>query len=1265
MANTVNDVMNVISNPDYGIKNIAGTTQEILAILQGTNNSQNNIHVIVDDVKHLLQQLVVVSTEKKLIEIGNNSSNINNKHIENILDETKGIRTSINNLAEIMKKQGGNNMPAVAKLSNKASEKVAEAMIKNIDIQNKNGGLSSLVDAFNKLKNISLKDIIIGKQKVKLISKVFKNAQKDLKIKDKDLDAVIKLINTAPEMMKALKKVGWRVNLIIMNKTIKKLSNILIGDESLLSLSKTLQKNKKVFDNAIKLSKGIKELASSLNKAMMELVLSSMWSKFANNAITSLEKVIDNLIPLSKKLIKNTKDIDKGAKAAKNITVLVGNLLTTSIFLTIAVVTAVPAILGATLLSVMVDIIIPIAKKLSKNNKKMTKAVGSAFILLTFTGLMAITTFILNEIASTGLDALLGAGIMLGVVLINVLAFKLLKNNLKPILIGAISMAIMSGSLILFGIALQKITDATKDVSWKQVGIIATMTVLLGGVVAILGIPAVVPFILLGALSMGIMGACLIPFGIALQKISDSTKDVSWKQVGTIALSIVLLGGATAVAGLLSILIIPGSIAIAAMGIGLILLSVGLKVLSENTKDLSLIGVGISALSIILLGAATAAVGLFSIFIIPGAIALGIMSISLMMFSKTLKEISKTGDEISFANITAFCGAMAEVGLALTLGGASLPGVALGAKTVKTMTNALNPFINILKTINGFKEPPTNIINKLLKGLSTTKDFFTENWLEIKVVENAERYQDLMKPFFNSAMQLSMLKAFGDIPINTIFSALASMLVISNHYTKYPIDDDTIDQAEEYLDMLKPFGNAMNHLAKLKKMGDVPLDLVSNTLSAMNTIANHYTLYPIDDDTIDQAEEYLDMLKPFGKTMGYLAKLKEMGGVPLDLVNGTLNAMNTIANHYIKHPIDDDTIDQAENYEDMLKPFGTTMEYLAKLKEMGDVPLDLVNGTLNAMNTIAIYYAISPINDDIIDKAEQQEEMMEIFSNTLKYFPKIKEIGEIPINNVLSVIRACIYITTYYRKTKFWVPLKKVFDMNTAVISFLSTINSLKNTTNDFTNANYQNTQLIIQSMYDIITFLNLYSMGKYQRFRAYSTLNVLDRMSYTMLFISKLDASNISSVGNALTNTLNGVNAVDIDRVNAVTNMFNAFSKINKTESIIDKFTESVEKFTTACENLMTAMGNNTDAINNMDSFGFGINSPFINNNENHFEMGLNDNNPTQQKPNGIRIINVDEIARTIAEKINGAISVDVPDTQVQLLINGSGGNEWTITRY
>ena len=64
MANTVNDVMSVIASPDYGIRNIAGTNQEILAILSGEHNSPNNIHTIVNDVKNLLQTLVESSSQK-------------------------------------------------------------------------------------------------------------------------------------------------------------------------------------------------------------------------------------------------------------------------------------------------------------------------------------------------------------------------------------------------------------------------------------------------------------------------------------------------------------------------------------------------------------------------------------------------------------------------------------------------------------------------------------------------------------------------------------------------------------------------------------------------------------------------------------------------------------------------------------------------------------------------------------------------------------------------------------------------------------------------------------------------------------------------------------------------------------------------------------------------------------------------------------------------------------------------------------------------
>ena len=125
---------------------------------------------------------------------------------------------------------------------------------------------------------------------------------------------------------------------------------------------------------------------------------------------------------------------------------------------------------------------------------------------------------------------------------------------------------------------------------------------------------------------------------------------------------------------------------------------------------------------------------------------------------------------------------------------------------------------------------------------------------------------------------------------------------------------------------------------------------------------------------------------------------------------------------------------------------------------------------------------------------------------------------------------------------------------------------------------------------------------------------------------------------------------------------MFNAFNEINKSENIINKFTESVKEFTETCKNLMDAMNYNTDAINNMDGNNVGSQSTNTTIDNNIIESGYESNN---QQSGGVRIANVEELAKTIAEKINGSLSVDIPDAQVQLLINGTGGNEWTISRY
>ena len=93
-------------------------------------------------------------------------------------------------------------------------------MTKNIEKQNKGGAISALVDAFSKLKNISIKDIFIGNLKIKKITKMFKNAKKELKINEKHLNSIIKLINASPEIVNALAKIGKKINRIIKNKTI-------------------------------------------------------------------------------------------------------------------------------------------------------------------------------------------------------------------------------------------------------------------------------------------------------------------------------------------------------------------------------------------------------------------------------------------------------------------------------------------------------------------------------------------------------------------------------------------------------------------------------------------------------------------------------------------------------------------------------------------------------------------------------------------------------------------------------------------------------------------------------------------------------------------------------------------------------------------------------------------------------------------------------------------------------------------------------------
>ena len=1216
MANTVNDVMNVIASPDYGIKNIAGTNQEILAILNGTHNSKNNIHSIVNDIKNLLQTLVETTTQKKPIEVGNKSSKINRKNIQNILDETKGIRKSIDSLAKILEKQGGKNMPTVAKLSDKASQKVANAMIKDLEKQNKGGGLSTMIDAFKKLKDISLKDIIFGNKKIKKIAKIFKNAKEDLNIKEKDLNAIIKLINAAPEMMMALSKVNWRIDRVIKKDVIKKLSNILVGESSLLTLSQSILDNKKTYEKANKTTKSIKELVLALSKTMKKLFLASIWAKFADGGIKSISIILDKLIPLSQKLSKNEKNIKNGAKVASKLTILIGNILATSIFLSATALIGIPAILGAIVVSVLVDSLTSIAKKMSKNDKRMTKAIGASISFVVFTGFMALASLALTSIASNGIPALLGSLVILGVVSVNVISFKILSKFKKDILIGSVMMAIMSVSLLLFGIALGKITKATENVTFKQIAVIVSMTLLLGGAVALLGIPAVSAFIILGSISMAVMSIGLLIFGSALGKLSKATEKLKFSQTLLVSGSILSLGLAVSIAGLLSAPIMFGSIALVALSFALNPFLKSLHTISKTTEKLQMKDIGLVASSMGVLGLAVAGMAILTIPIGLGAVALGAMGSTLYQFVKSLKMISDMG---------------------------TIP------------EKEVNTVINVMKTVG---------------------NFFKKNALKFKAVRSAKKYQQIMRPFGQAVQHLTKLNKLGNsIPLDLVYQSLDAMQKIGIYFKENDIDRSTIKAAKRYKKMLRPFGKAVGFLAKLKEIGSIPIELVYGALDIMKVISNYYIDNPVERKAIKSARKYKKIMRPFGKTIGFLSKLKEMGSIPMELVQQALSAMSVVVKYYTKQDLTGRKGRKAKKSANIISKivssFGVAVGALKTLSELKSLPTSAVRKTLSAIDSIAWFYQNSDFNGgDIQIKSEFIKIAVDKFTDMTKEIQdKFTDIKEVNHRSVSSIVKACRSIVNFYTRTHFFVRPKKVAKMNAAIISFAKNAKQFKESIGNYSVKEYSSVIFIIKSMKKILTFLKKSSLNNAQIIKAKSNISLLSGMADALMNINKVNPSDLTSVGDSLTNALGGIQSIDMSQVQAVTNMFNAFKDINRSENVINKFAENVKNFTEACKDLKEAMYSNTDALNNIDTSreSQGDNSIWdkLKNKVGGFIGGNENNYITPNQNDGIRIANVDELAKTIAEKINGSLYVDIPDTQVQLLINGTGGNEWTISRY
>lgn len=208
-------------------------------------------------------------------------------------------------------------------------------------------------------------------------------------------------------------------------------------------------------------------------------------------------------------------------------------------------------------------------RELHRHQRQIKKGKKLAKSILVAAGSLFLTAILLTGIAALAIPALLGALALKGIIWLLTGTFKLLRKATKNVLLGSLVLLVMSASVITFALGLGFMVKAVKDMKWKDFGMMMASIGAIGVVLAVLGIPPVAALIALGSVALLVAGAALIVFGLGLRKTVDSVKGMKWKDLGMMMANIGAIGVAMAGFGIMSFLILPGSIALLTTGLAL------------------------------------------------------------------------------------------------------------------------------------------------------------------------------------------------------------------------------------------------------------------------------------------------------------------------------------------------------------------------------------------------------------------------------------------------------------------------------------------------------------------------------------------------------------------------------------------------------------------------------------------------------------------------------------------------------------------------
>lgn len=381
-----------------------------------------------------------------------------------------------------------------------------------------------------------------------------------------------------------------------------------------------------------------------------------------------LKSITDNI-----KSIIGRKSFENTSKEVANLTSIVVNIKTmiatigaTSL---LAIMVAPLALIGLPLVDLLLRFTIRIVQRMASFNKKQQDSIaeGRKAILAigaTFT-LFALTIYLIGEAATDpslwrgliAFTALVGAAVGLLFVLGHL--DKMAKDGAKTILAIGATFTLFALTVILIGEA------AMDEGVWEGFGMFAALVGIAAGLLFLLGSRFTEKVTREGGLTLLLIGATFSLFALTVILLGEAAVE-SWDSFWLFAAIVGVAVGTLLLVSLAKGEIIPGAAALAIIA-GSFIVFIGVMALLQVLRvgEDMWINFGQMLLVVVAAGAVCAGLGAISWLIIPGAIALGAIAVSLLVASTSLLAVSYIIPLIKWDELISGIGQLALFSLAI------------------------------------------------------------------------------------------------------------------------------------------------------------------------------------------------------------------------------------------------------------------------------------------------------------------------------------------------------------------------------------------------------------------------------------------------------------------------------------------------------------------------------------------------------------------------------------------------------------------------